>query len=122
MTGAKILQWPLEWSLSKVKGKEKARQIAREIAVAGQLRSIVEKKYIGRVRLLVIPRGKIEGGWRVNIRPVHWGNRESFRRFEFDQVKYIEFEYSERAVTQDGRYPNDPSTYLRIKNVIGGEI
>lgn len=112
MTVAKVLQWPLVWPLSK--RKDRVRELAREIGLAGELRiKGIEDWHVGFVRLLVFPRGK-DAGWYVNIRPIHFGGYDS-KVFDFNMLRYIEFEYYPEGVTE--RHRRDPSTYLTIKNV-----
>lgn len=108
---ARILQWSHVWPLSK---QEKARQTAREIASYGKLEiKGVEDWHVGFVLLLVIPLGE-KTGWFVKFRPVHFGGYDA-KTFDFNQLRFIEFEYCHRGVTE--RHFWDPSTYLSMKNV-----
>ena len=113
---ARILQWPFAvWPLSKT---EKAREVAQAIAGLGELKILgVEMGHIGYVKLWLCSGGPKEGHYYVNIRPVHFGTRDSFELFDFSMLRFVEFTYSHRSVTTDGRHSWDPSSYLTIANV-----
>lgn len=112
MARARVLHWPSTWW--PLSWSEKARLEAQEIAQQGELKVRGVYQHTGYTRLLVM-KPSATTGWHVNIRPAHWGTRESYRIFEFDSVRYIEFEYVPDGVSD--RHHWDPSRYLRIKSV-----